>query len=132
MLRANRVTAAVPAGHVQLFAETDRSVVRWRLLSGNNRELGRGREAFVDSEACRLVIKELQTETDQIVAAIRRVGSHSWSWQLMRGDEVVAEASHAYDRRIRCEQAMNQFASQLRDAVIRPDIMLTHSRRWQR
>jgi len=132
VLQANRVTDVVPAGHVQLFAENDRGAVRWRLLSGNNRELGRGREAFADPEACRLVIKELQAETDQVVPAIRRVGSHSWSWQLMRGDQVVAEASHAYDRRIRCEQAMNQFASQLREAAIRPEIMLTHSRRWHR
>jgi len=132
VLRANRVTAGVPAGHVQLFAETDRGAVRWRLLSGNNRELGRGRETFADAEACRLVIKELQAETEEVVPAIRRVGSHSWSWQLMRGDEVVAEASHAYDRRIRCEQAMVQFAAQLREAVVRPDIMLTNARRWQR
>lgn len=129
--RVTRVTV-IGAGHVQLFAETDHDVVRWRLLGGNNRELGRGRESFADPESCWLVIKQLQTDADDVQPTIRRVGSHSWSWQLMRGDDVIAESSHAYDRRIRCEQAMAHFAAQLRDAVISPEILLTHARRWQR
>jgi hypothetical protein len=126
------VTDCAPCGQVQLFAETEQAAVRWRLLSGNNRELGRSLGSYPDAEACRLVIKELQAGASHTLPAIRRVGSHAWSWQLMRGQEVVAEASHSYDRRIRCEQAMLHFAAQLGDAVIRSEIMLTHSRRWHR
>lgn len=115
---------------MQLFASTPTAEVRWRLLSGNNREIGRGAESFADQESCRVAIKDLQTTVDVLVPAVRRESGHAWVWQLTIGDRVVAASAHGYDRLIRCERAMTQFRLELRAAPVGEHVMISQTRRW--
>jgi hypothetical protein len=115
---------------VQLFASTPTAAVRWRLLSGNNREIGRGAEQFEDPESCRISIKDLQTTMDDLVPAVRRESGHAWVWQLSIGERVVAASAHGYDRLIRCERAMTQFRAELRAAPVGEIVMISQTRRW--
>src|SRR3954470_3472108 len=87
--------------HIQLFAQDESSPVRWRLLSGNNRELGRGTEEFPDRESCCLSIKQLQAVRAELERTVQRTSSSSWIWLVALQGEVVAASGHRYDRLIR-------------------------------
>jgi hypothetical protein len=118
------------SGHVQLFAATATAPVRWRLLSGNNRDSGRGTESFTDAESCRVAIKALQVALDEVDPSLRRSATNQWVWQVTYGDRVVAVSGRGFDRLIRCEQGLAQFLLQLRDAEIGATLMISNARRW--
>jgi hypothetical protein len=118
------------SGHVQLFAATPNAPVRWRLLSGNNRDSGRGTETFADAETCRLAVKALQVAVDEAEPSLRRSTGNQWVWQVAHGGRVVAISGRGFDRLIRCEQGLAQFLEQLRDAQIGASLMISNARRW--
>lgn len=122
--------ARVPGCRVQLFARTPLDPVRWRLLSSNNREIGRGVEAYADAEACRLAVKELQADLDAAETVVRRADANAWMWQLTVDGRPVAASAHGYDRQIRCRRGSVQFRLELRDALIIAEVMTSHARRW--
>lgn len=115
--------------HIQLFATTADAPVQWRLLSGNNREIGRGAETFADTETCRIAVKELQTTVEELESLVRR-DRHVWIWQLVLADRLVAASAHGYDRQIRCQRGLTQFRTELRDAAIGAGLMISQARRW--
>jgi len=116
--------------HVQLFASTPTSSVRWRLLSGNNREIARGAETFADAESCRIAVKDLQTTADPLESVVRQTEAHLWVWQLSDGGRLVASSAHGYDRMIRCSHGLAQFREALPLAEIGSVVMISHARRW--
>ena len=120
----------VTSGHVQLFARTASAPVRWRLLSGNNREAGRSAETYADVESARVGVKELQATLDELVPTVRRTTSNEWAWQLTYAGDVVAVSGRGFDRLIRCEQGLAQFLLNIRYAEISATLMLSHARRW--
>ncbi|MDP9118630.1 MAG: hypothetical protein M3O28_15460 [Actinomycetota bacterium] len=130
------MTAAVdkyaPAERVQLFSAAPSGPVRWRVLSGNNRELGRGLGLFVDAEKCRIAVKELQVSMTALVPRIRPVSPNEWVWELRRDGVPVAAAGHAFDRLIRCERGLSQFVDRFADAPIAAALMISDARRWVR
>jgi len=115
---------------VQLYAATSDAPVHWRLLSGNNRENGRGLDSYSDFESCRIAIKELQCYAVDLERRIRRAEPNRWVWELQLDGVPVATAGHAFDRLIRCEQAVAQFVVQFADAVVNPVVVVTATRRW--
>jgi hypothetical protein len=122
---------SVAAGcHVQLFAGTLDAPVRWRLLSGNNREIGRGAESFPDAETCRIAVKEMQCSVDELEATVRRGEGHAWVWQLSFRGRVVAASAHGFDRLIRCNRGLDQFRDELRGAAVGTGVMISQTRRW--
>jgi hypothetical protein len=118
------------AGHVQLFSTTPDAPVRWRLLSGNNRETGRGVESYADAESCRVGIKDLQATLDELDASVRRTGANQWVWQLLLDGQAVAVSGRSFDRLIRCEQGLAHFLEHIRDAEIGATLMVSSARRW--
>ena len=122
----------VPAvsGHVQLFARTANAPVRWRLLSGNNREAGRSADTYPDVESCRIGVKEVQATLDELDTIVRRTTSNEWAWQLVRAGQLVAVSGRGFDRLIRCEQGLAQFLHNIRQAEIGATLMVSHARRW--
>jgi hypothetical protein len=116
--------------HIQLFASDESAPVRWRLLSGNNRELGRGIGEYEDSESCRLGIKHLQAVAKDLEHSVQRCSSSTWTWGLALGGVQVASSGHQYDRLIRCRQGLVHFVAQFATCEIGPVLMVTASRRW--
>lgn len=119
-----------PGCRIQLFARTPVEPVRWRLLSSNNREIGRGVDSYPDAEGCRIAVKNLQAGLDELEGVVRRADSHAWAWQLVADGRPVAVSSHGYDRQIRCARGLAQFMDELQDAVIAAEVMTSHARRW--
>ncbi|MBE7190615.1 hypothetical protein [Jatrophihabitans endophyticus] len=124
-------TIAATGYQFQLFMRTAGGAVNWRLLSGNNREAGRGAVAFSDVEQCRAAIEDLRVHEAELVGRVRRTDDNRWTWQLLHDDRIVAVASKAADRMIRAESALQIFRASLAEASIRPSIVLTESRRWR-
>lgn len=117
-------------GHVQLFSQTAGAPVQWRLLSANNRDIGRGVDTYPDAESCRLGVKVLQSLVDELEGSVRRTSSHEWVWQLKHAGRPVALSGRGFDRLIRCEQGLAQFLFSLSRAQIGATLMVSHARRW--
>jgi hypothetical protein len=118
--------------HFQLFAADDRSDIRWRLLSANNRELGRGCEAYGTAENCLLAIKHLIGQLDELVPSIRRREGNLWQWSLVIASVPIVIGGHPYDRQVRSQEAASRFLRDARDARVGERISLTGARRWVR
>lgn len=116
--------------HIQLFARDELSPVRWRLLGGNNRELGRGLEEFRDAALARREVQRLQAITATLEHSVHRSPTSTWSWVLTRAGVIVATSGFRYDRLIRCRQGLAQFVEVLAGCEVGPTVMYTQSRRW--
>ena len=102
-----------------LYSSPTSGGVRWRLLAGNNRELGRGLTAYPDVEACRAGLERTLLELPSLVPAVMRVDHCHWGWLLRAGVLDVVGSGHPYDRRPRCEEACARFASLASEASVR-------------
>lgn len=116
--------------HIQLFASTSSSAVRWRLLSGNNREIARGAGSFADAESCRVAVKELQVSIDGLLPVVRQTEAHRWTWQLGDRGAILITSAHSYDRLIRCTRGLEQARLELPLAEIGAGVMISQARRW--
>lgn len=117
-------------GFVQLYAPAPGLQLQWRLLSGNNREVGRSALDYPDEQSCREAVLELQDELHMLDGSVRRMPSNLWAWQLAKQDTVVATSGRDYDRMVRAQDAMDAFLRGLRDAPIAPSILVSSARRW--
>ena len=117
---------------VQLFSIRIGDPVRWRLLSANNRECGRGVLQYADAESCRIAIKELQRDVHQYQRRVRRSEPNKWGWELLRADggQPVVASAHPFDRVIRCERSLELFVRETATAGVAEAVVYTASRRW--
>jgi uncharacterized protein YegP (UPF0339 family) len=122
--------SAAAAAHFQLFSADGNSAIRWRLLSGNNRELGRTAGSSPDAETCLLEIKNLLVRIEELTAQVRRREGNVWRWTLMEANVPVALCGRDYDRQVRCEQAVALFRLMAPGARTGETVTLTGSRRW--
>jgi hypothetical protein len=115
--------------HFQIYGASPRSPLRWRLLSGNNRDIGRSADEFPNVVACHRAIDAVRWGLNDLDIALRRVG-HEWTWLLLQADVPVVLAGHNYDRKIRCERALQQFVERAVLAPISANVIVSTSRRW--
>jgi hypothetical protein len=84
--------------------------VSWRLLGGNNRELGRSAKVFAALEACHLAALDLQLRVTAATPELRSEASTGrWTWQLRLDSEPVAIAGRSYLRLRECQYNLAQF-----------------------
>jgi hypothetical protein len=119
------------AFQVQCFVRSPSSGVGWRLLSGNNRVVGRAAAAFVDEQACREAVDTLKSRMSELSHHIRRVPGNLWSWEARHHDVIVAVAGHPFDRMIRCEQSVTSFLVTFAEAPVQLAVLDSGSRRWR-
>lgn len=125
------VPAARPAArvHFQLFADAVPGAIRWRLLSGNRREIGRSVATYESAEKCRVHIHLTLTQLPLMTSHVLRSTSSSWTWELRLGGDAVVVGGRRFDRQIRCAQALALFQELAVDAVIHPAVMPALARR---
>jgi hypothetical protein len=123
---------AASAAHFQLFALDGKTDIRWRLLSANNRELGRGYSIHPNPQECLAAIGVLLDLLDDLVAFSRRRESNLWQWTLFCDHLPIAMSSHGYDRQIRSQEAANRFLTQAGSARIGATVIDSGARRWVR
>lgn len=97
--------------------------VRWRLLAANNRELGRGVQAFGSLSEAATSVQELIASLDDLrrrrdVSPVDQL----WRWHLDSAAGPVATAHRGYSRRVECLIALDQFVAQTPTAVLRDHV----------
>lgn len=84
--------------------------VSWRLLGGNNRELGRSAKVFSALDACHLAALDLQLRVSTAVPELRsEMSTGRWTWSLRLDAEPVAIAGRSYLRLRECQYNLAQF-----------------------
>ena len=84
--------------------------VSWRLLGGNNRELGRSAKVFMALEVCHLAALDLQKRVTSATPELRAEASTGrWTWSLRLDAEPVAIAGRSYLRLRECQYNLAQF-----------------------
>ena len=110
--------------HFQVYAGLTGQPVRWRLLSGNNRDAGRGVQSFPDIESCIVFIKEMLGQVQALEPAIvPATDGRGWRWRLSLDGVPVVAAPHAFDRRVRCSEACARFVHLAPQAQIRAELV---------
>ncbi|HEV7205466.1 MAG TPA: hypothetical protein VGN18_12715 [Jatrophihabitans sp.] len=117
------------AFQIQLFTQSANAAVGWRMLSGNNREAGRGVDRFADESRCRSAVAMLQADTMSLYPRVRRSTSRLWTWEIQVDGRLIATAPHAFDRMIRCEQSAAQFLTNFARAGVGLALVHAGSRR---
>lgn len=96
--------------------------VLWRLLSANNRELGRSQALHVDHDLCVQDLLRLLGAINRLEPVISHVdGRAEWTWSLLLDGAPVARSSRAYGRIRECHYSLEQFLSTLPDALVVDD-----------
>jgi hypothetical protein len=115
-----RVVASARFELYQVPANGETAGVGWRLLSSNNRDLGRSVLTFPDMRSCQLVVRRLQLMIDKVAVVQLRAGRVDWSWRVRLDGVDVAVSSRTYQRRIQAESASAVFLGLAPDAAIAP------------
>ena len=93
----------------QLFALDGKTNIRWRLLSPNNRELGRSYSSHATTDECFGAISSMVAALDELVVVTRRRDPTWWEWLLLEQERPVAISGRGHDRQIRSLQAVARF-----------------------
>jgi hypothetical protein len=88
------------------------ALVRWRLLSGNNRQLGRSAELFDGVAEARLAVVTIRAAGNALERyVVRRMAPVRWGWSLMLDGVVVAVSGRAYEGERTVVHALEHFLS---------------------
>ena len=115
--------------------------VAWRLVGGNNHELGRSFVAFADADACRAAVHVLKRSVHLLVPEVLTVvGPAQWGWSLALDGETVAVSCRWYRREREGAYNLTQFLAAVptaalsdlvtgltpRRELLRPEFVLPH------
>lgn len=96
--------------------------VMWRLLSGNNRELGRSSEAFSDLDAAVSSIVRVRSGLHRLEPQlVHEFGPSAWSWLLLLDDVALARSARSYQRLRECHYSVAGFTEALPLAAVLTD-----------
>jgi hypothetical protein len=105
----------------------ERTVVAWRLLTNNNRDLGRGAAFYPDVVSCADAVRQLQRGLVAARSAMVRSGRTTWTWRITVDGREVAASSRTYQRRVQAESACTVFLSLAAAAEIADNIRSVRS-----
>ncbi|GHJ45581.1 hypothetical protein Cs7R123_29230 [Catellatospora sp. TT07R-123] len=95
--------------------------VTWRLLSSNNRDLGRSASGYSDVDDCISAVETLRAALADTEPQVYRVNRLAWAWRLDVAD-TAAVASRAYQRRVQAQTACGLFVKLASVAEITPAV----------
>lgn len=97
--------------------------IRWRLIAGNRRDIGRSAQLFADVEAGLAAVAALREGLHRATSRLElELESTRWRWQLLVDEEVVAASTRAYARRVECQISLQQFVALIPDVRIDPQV----------
>lgn len=93
----------------------------WRLLSANNRELGRSYTTFPDTSACAEAVAVLRTRIgDAEPAIVAGLRTGWWHWEVSVDGVAIAISARSFTRQRECEHNLEQFMVGVN--VVRTDV----------
>ncbi|MEA5366808.1 DUF1508 domain-containing protein [Amycolatopsis sp., V23-08] len=91
------------------LVQTEQRTLRWRLLGGNNVSLGAGVADCARETECLAAITVLKAHMELLSTDFRHISGGRWRWLLKLDGVSVAEATHAYGRRIEAQRGLDRF-----------------------
>ncbi|MEU9340070.1 hypothetical protein AB0D74_02440 [Streptomyces sp. NPDC048278] len=87
-----------------------RRPVGWRLVSANNRELGRCTRSFEDLVACEATVVRLRERVTEVRALfVMADAPGAWTWRIELDGRDVATAGRSYQRQRECQYNVKLF-----------------------
>jgi len=97
--------------------------IRWRLIAGNRRDIGRSAQLFVDFDeglgALAAFRKDLQRATQRLELDL---ATAQWRWRIHLDDEVVAASTRGYSRRVECQINLQHFTELVPHVTVDPQL----------
>ncbi|HET9653867.1 MAG TPA: hypothetical protein VFP72_00805 [Kineosporiaceae bacterium] len=91
----------------------------WRLLGGNNRELGRSARVLPSTADCRAAIETVQRRIrDLTPAVLTEPVANRWTWRLDLDGAAVVVASRPYHRQREAQYNLGQFLACAAEAEV--------------
>lgn len=101
---------------------TERQLIRWRLLGGNNRVLGMSMRTQEDHSAALAEVELVRRYAGKVDFELDHVSSGLWTWRMdfphpeVVEPGVVATSSRGFARRVDAGLAAERFRERARDA----------------
>ena len=92
----------------------------WRLVGGNNRELGRAQVPAEPDDVCCAAVRRLLQGLDRATPKIKSAGPHgasSWTWSLELDQVTLAVSGRSYLRQRECQYSLAHFIEAAPNAV---------------
>jgi hypothetical protein len=108
-------------GQVQTHVPHTATWCAWRLLSANNRELGRSYTTFPNHADCAEAVALLRSRIDDADAAIvAGLRTGLWHWEVSVNALPIAISPRSFTRQRECEHNLEQFLAGVN--VVRKDL----------
>jgi hypothetical protein len=108
-------------GHDQTAVPHGSTWCAWRLLSANNRELGRSYSTFAESAGCAESVALLRAGIDTAdVAIVAGFRTGLWHWEVSVNATPIAISPRSFTRQRDCEHNLEQFLAGVN--VVRADL----------
>jgi hypothetical protein len=101
-----------------------RPPVCWRLLSPNNRQLGRSAELFDDLASARVDLDQFRLRLDDVEALVtRHTAPVRWTWRLLLGNRVVAMSGRSFETERQATRTLENFVASAAVASVIPEVV---------
>lgn len=98
--------------------------VCWRLLSPNNRQLGRSADVFDDLPACVRAVELFLLGLDDAEPLVTRHTSPvRWTWRVLEGNRVVAMSARSFESERQAIRTLDNFLASAVLASAVPELM---------
>ncbi len=112
------------------LAATPQDWYGWRLVSANNRELGRSARSYTSYPVARTAILSVRARADHLAGAcLADRATGRWTWRMELDDGPVAASSRWYEREHDSKLAMAKFVKLLADAELAEGLVTLRDRR---
>ena len=106
------------------FFRTERNLVQWRLLAGNNRVLGVSIQTFVDHAAALTEVDVIRKRSAEAEFEVEHLAAGLWWWRLTISDPTTpgepplarATSGRGFARRVDASLAVERFRARAKDA----------------
>jgi hypothetical protein len=106
------------------------SGICWRLLSPNNRQLGRSADVFDDLAACVRAVDLFLAGLDHAEPLVtRQMFPVRWTWRVFEGSSVVAMSGRWFESQRQAIRTLDNFLASAGLASVVPEVMGLHGGR---
>jgi hypothetical protein len=106
------------------LGEVPTPAICWRLLSPNNRQLGRSADVFDDLPACVRAVELFLSGLDDAEPLVtRRTAPVRWTWRVLEGNHVVAMSGRSFEAERQAIRTLDKFLASAAVASAAPELM---------
>lgn len=99
------------------------ATVRWRLIAGNRRDIGRSAHLFADIDQGRAALVAFRSNLSRASQRLELdLTAAQWRWRILVDDEVVVASTRGYARRVECQINLAHFTELVPHVTVDPQL----------